>query len=594
MTSIIKNKCKGKMTLQPIQKKLTKYFIPSVNKKGILLYHGVGSGKTCSAISMAANFEEDGYTILWVTKRTLLKVVEQNLFGSAICHPKIDSTKLGTTYQQRFGHFNKVTNGAWMTPISYKSFSNLYKKKSAIYKKLVKRNGAEDPFRKTVIIIDEGHNLFAEIPKGISGQERANFSFVQKQILNSYAISGKNSARLIILSATPALNGISGMFQMLNTMLPNTKDHLPENVTKITDELTNKLQKVSKDVISYYDNTTNSEIFAQKQFHKIMTHISKNKKGMLKKCKGDINCTKEMKSNNEYKLENSQQQSLDKCKKIKSKEDKIECMEKTLLWNGATQKYKYTNPTFSPVLLSKRLPIISTRMDALIKNIDDLDRGDRAKFRRTYKHVIYVEKPKYVLLLLNVLIAKGFHLALKKIQATQKTGRKVTTLKINLKDFPRNKNKNVSLFTTATIEKRQIGKNLIKTQRDLWNSRPNKSKDIKGNVYGNQVRFAIIDRNFLEGISFFDAKYIHILSMPDTEHEITQLLGRVIRFCGHTGLPFVPDVGWKINIMLYENYNATTNLDAKLRLLRTGSSDNIESIKKIIVDQIENSQNLSS
>jgi hypothetical protein len=40
--------------------------------KGILLYHSVGTGKTCTAIAAATrNFEPADYTILWVTRTTL-------------------------------------------------------------------------------------------------------------------------------------------------------------------------------------------------------------------------------------------------------------------------------------------------------------------------------------------------------------------------------------------------------------------------------------------------------------------------------------------------------------------------------------------
>jgi hypothetical protein len=58
--SLIKNKCKSNKTiLQPIQQQLTNYFKPSIDKKGLLLFHKVGSGKTCSAISIASNFETE-------------------------------------------------------------------------------------------------------------------------------------------------------------------------------------------------------------------------------------------------------------------------------------------------------------------------------------------------------------------------------------------------------------------------------------------------------------------------------------------------------------------------------------------------------
>jgi predicted AAA+ superfamily ATPase len=43
----------------------------------------------------------------------------------------------------------------WLQPISYKQFTNLIKGKNKYYKEMVDLTGKEDPFRKTLIIIDE-------------------------------------------------------------------------------------------------------------------------------------------------------------------------------------------------------------------------------------------------------------------------------------------------------------------------------------------------------------------------------------------------------------------------------------------------------
>lgn len=612
---ILTNKCSNKTKLQPIQKKLTKYFQPSIEQKGILLFHKVGSGKTCSAISMASNFEDPGYSILWVTKRTLLKVIEQNLFGKDICHPKINPEKLGSTYQQRFGHFNKVTNKAWLTPISYRSFSNLYKKKSSIYKKLVQRNGEKDPLRKTLIIIDEGHNLFSEDPSGLSGQEKAKFDFVQNMIQHSYKTSGKDSARLIVLSATPSLNGLNGMFQLINTMIEDPKEHLPLDINKITPELKQNIEKISEKYISYYDGSTNPELFAQKNYLKILSQVSK-----------------ECKSNRCKDIGVNQINTLKKCNKLKQKNEKIECIEKLILWNDKIREYNHKNKDFNPEILLKRLPHISTNIDAMIKNIETLDKLDKIKYKKTFKHVIYIEKPKYVSLLLNVLIAKEYNIALDILKKTQSTGRVINSLDIELKEYPKNKDKNIALFTQARINGKNIGKNLIKKQRDLFNNRENKTifekefkkskpstlddekkidkkyyfdlqnkkqeeeikqKIIQSNVYGENVRFAIIDRNFLEGVSFFDVKYLHILTLPDSEDEMEQLIGRVVRFCGHTGLPFKKDVGWNINIITYENYQKNLNITHSLNNLKSKTQEKEQSIIKTILESIKDVEHKS-
>jgi AAA+ superfamily predicted ATPase len=51
-------KCTGKMVLQEHQNMLSNFINPSTPYKGLLLFHGVGTGKTCAAISIAEKFKD--------------------------------------------------------------------------------------------------------------------------------------------------------------------------------------------------------------------------------------------------------------------------------------------------------------------------------------------------------------------------------------------------------------------------------------------------------------------------------------------------------------------------------------------------------
>src|SRR5580700_1437198 len=59
--------------LQKSQQFVSKYINPKTNYKGILLFHGIGSGKTCSAIRIA---EE------WKGTRKIIVVVPASLKGN--------------------------------------------------------------------------------------------------------------------------------------------------------------------------------------------------------------------------------------------------------------------------------------------------------------------------------------------------------------------------------------------------------------------------------------------------------------------------------------------------------------------------------
>jgi hypothetical protein len=130
----------------------------------MLYWHSVGTGKTCSAIATASNsFELDNYTILWVTRHTLKPDIWKNIY-SQVCSATIKQ-KLEDGVQipeVMTGNFLKYLDNKWVEPISYKQFSNLIAGKNNYYNELVKRNGKDDPLRKTFIIIDEAHKIFAE------------------------------------------------------------------------------------------------------------------------------------------------------------------------------------------------------------------------------------------------------------------------------------------------------------------------------------------------------------------------------------------------------------------------------------------------
>lgn len=76
------------------------------------------------------------------------------------------------------------------------------------------------------------------------------------------------------------------------------------------------------------------------------------------------------------------------------------------------------------------------------------------------------------------------------------------------------------------------------------------------NIDGKNIRFIILDSGFKEGIDVFDVKYMHILEPLTTKAENTQVIGRGTRFCGQSGLPFKPGIGWPLNIYRYNiNYS---------------------------------------
>jgi hypothetical protein len=215
-----KSKSKNEFVFTPSQKMLQIYFTPESPYKGMLVWHSTGTGKTCSGVSIAsATFEKQDYTILWVTRNTLRGDIWKNMFKQ-VCSLSI---------QQPFDVDDALKNPLkyvsknWIEPITYKQFSNLLSGKNEYYTRMVKRNGKEDPLRKTLIIIDEAHKLLSH---DLKPQEKPDFNVLQKCIMDSYDISKADSVKLLLMTATPYSEDPMQMIKLLNLMRPRT-DQFP-------------------------------------------------------------------------------------------------------------------------------------------------------------------------------------------------------------------------------------------------------------------------------------------------------------------------------------------------------------------------------
>jgi len=195
----------------PTQEFMKEYFRTESAYKGLLMYHSVGAGKTCSAIAAATNtFERDGYNIIWVTRYTLRQNLYKNMFEQ-VCH-------MGIREKVARGEpVSSTLSNAWLPPISFKQFSNLVSGKNALHTRLVEKNGRDDPLKKCLIIIDECHKLYAS---DMDIKERPETDLIEQAIWNSYARSGADSARVMLITATPYTTNPFDMMKLLNLIRP--------------------------------------------------------------------------------------------------------------------------------------------------------------------------------------------------------------------------------------------------------------------------------------------------------------------------------------------------------------------------------------
>ena len=273
------------LTYTPTQGFIKSYFTPQANTKGMLLWHSTGSGKTCSAIATATNeFEKQGYTILWVTRTTLKNDIWKNMFDM-VCHEvlraKINEDGLVIPSEQP-KRMRLLSNSWRIRPMSYKQFSNLVSKKNNYYERLVKINGEHDPLRKTLIVIDEAHKLYGG--GDLSSIERPDMDMLHKSLMHSYAVSGLDSVKLLLMTATPITTDPMEMVKLINLCKPIekqmpihfddfTKEYLnPETIRFTPSGLKKYLDNIAG-IVSYLNREKDARQFAQPIIHNIQTPV---------------------------------------------------------------------------------------------------------------------------------------------------------------------------------------------------------------------------------------------------------------------------------------------------------------------------------
>jgi hypothetical protein len=318
--------------LSPTQLFAQQYFNENNPIKGMLNDQSAGSGKTCLALNVIGNFMGK-WRIFWVTRHSLRATPLKNLYRD-ICQMKlreiIDDPKpltvkstgevVGTTRAEKI-HFIRSQRG----PAVLKGYGiEIEKQRIITYDDLVKmivgKNHESRKLRqqqldhspngdmgyRTLFVFDEAHNLFTHaLPEEEREMLDASFDSVkigdktfksQKDVYGklpgigkklhgrdliaamlyeSYKTSGKNSAKTLLLTATPMSDSPLQLFQLMNLILEHPRQRLSLDINdyydpysmKLKDEAVIKFAAAAHGRISYYNTTKNPTKFAKKLFY---------------------------------------------------------------------------------------------------------------------------------------------------------------------------------------------------------------------------------------------------------------------------------------------------------------------------------------
>ena len=226
---------KGELEPREQQAILPNYISPNTPYKGVILMHGVGSGKTMSAIRIAEQFKDQVkkyntkiYVIVPgpVTRENFKKEL-LNSTGETYLKNKEGLNQMSRTEIDREKKIALYAALQYYKILSYKSFYKKVLGEKIVEKKLVGDNKIVSSYRKTnegeyereivvdriinmnnaILIIDEAHN--------ISGNE---YGEALKRI-----IKNSENLRVILLTATPMINLADEIIDLLNFIRPENE-----------------------------------------------------------------------------------------------------------------------------------------------------------------------------------------------------------------------------------------------------------------------------------------------------------------------------------------------------------------------------------
>jgi hypothetical protein len=230
----------------------------------------------------------------------------------------------------------------------------------------------------------------------------------------------------------------------------------------------------------------------------------------------------------------------DKIAKDKVAKDPLKCARQIMNFSSIKQTDRFDKPRFDPDEFLSNLAITSPKMIAMLENIKELDRKDYKNEKKLYKHYIYssIGNGYGSKIIVSALDAAGYTIL-------NKAKKSKIVLDEDLLSNTLDTAK-VAVLSSTALFNISTTPATTKSILSVYNKRPE-------NVHGELVRFIVLDSGFKEGVDLFDVKYVHIFEDQLTDSDLTQSLGRALRYCGQKELQFKKN-GWKVQVYNYSLY----------------------------------------
>lgn len=536
--------------------------------KDILVYHGVGAGKTNTAINL--------YNILfnYTPKWNIFLLCPASLHDD----PWLKDIRVWMTkenFEQRFANIIFIH---YDSPFADRDFLEKVKK--------------ADTSKTSMFIIDEAHRFINNVYNNVSSKKGK-----RAQVIYDYIQQEKKenaNTRVMLLSATPAVNKPFEFGLIFNLLRPGTfptSESIFEqifisssNFASLNENTKNMFQRRILGLVSYYIGATPDK-FAQKTVHYInlpmetyqeevynyFEEIEEQKEKMrLRMSRGKVGdsmstyasytrqaCnfvfpTISDKINGEkrprpgaFRIKNSDAVVLEEGKYIEKKNDLVKSKAEVLEYLKAIRVYVNSFIDFlkehlrkdkdSGYTLSDDVKNFHTKYDGSFTNFLQMEKKKSSLFEAMYN-----SSPKFIRIIFNILKTKGTVM----IYSNYVEMEGLQLLKVYLSFFGFVDIDSDSEFDKTKLEpeKKQskdglrwcefhggIEKDVRKINKEIFNKSDNK--------YGKYCKIIMISPAGAEGINLNNVRQVHVMEPYWNEVRIEQVIGRALRFCQHKDLP---------------------------------------------------------
>ena len=575
--------------------------------KDILIYHGVGSGKTRTAINI--------YNILfnYTPKWNIFLLIPASLHDE----PWLKDIKKYMTKEEYDKRFSNIIFIHYDSPFADRDFLEKVK--------------MVDSSRKSIYIIDEVHRFISNVYNNIYSKKGK-----RAQVIYDYIQQEKrenNDTRILLLSATPVVNNPFEFILIFNLLRPDifpTSEFLFEqlfissnNYISLNTNNKNMFQRRIMGLVSYYIGSTLDK-FAQKiikyvnvpmdsyqeEIYNYLEDYEKKKEKALSKI---------FKGKNTNRISTYLSYTRQACNFVfpidgekRPRPSNIKLSELIIIDEGKKNDIKLKS---KPEIIEYERKIkeylnnFYTYINNIIKEDEENNYtllNDIDKIANEFNNVItayfkspctkskllielYKLSPKFIRIIFNIKKTIGIVLVYSNYVAME--GLEIFKYYLNLFNY-------ISIDKDTDFDKKNLtDEKLLKDKYRYCEYHGSIDKNIRSfnkeifnlpeNKYGKHCKIIMISPAGSEGINLSNVRQVHIIEPYWNEVRIEQVIGRALRFCHHKDLPIEERIVEVFRYKMIRKNNKITT-DEKLEDLSRKKNNLllsfINAVKEVAVD----------